>query len=144
MRPSTRASHGLKGSGDSVALRTEFLIACLLGSQDGLGTVEQTQDSEGSFKLEDPTEVTPGLSFFNPVCATPNSKVGGLQGLSSAREQWGHGGEALCLVGTGMGHRLASVSSCRAILGDASYCRGHAGLNLCTHPRCSHTCFCPP
>ncbi|XP_045851980.1 chromosome-associated kinesin KIF4A [Meles meles] len=43
--------------------------------KDGLGTVERTQDSEGSFKLEDPTEVTPGLSFFNPVCATPNSKI---------------------------------------------------------------------
>lgn len=43
--------------------------------QDGSGTVERAQDSEGSFKLEDPTEVTPGLSFFNPVCATPNSKI---------------------------------------------------------------------
>ncbi|KAM6143493.1 chromosome-associated kinesin KIF4A [Erethizon dorsatum] len=43
--------------------------------QDSLGTVERTQDSEGSFKLEDPTEVTPGSSFFNPVCATPNSKI---------------------------------------------------------------------
>uniref|UniRef100_A0A8C0TM52 Kinesin family member 4A n=1 Tax=Canis lupus familiaris TaxID=9615 RepID=A0A8C0TM52_CANLF len=42
---------------------------------DSLSTVERTQDSEGSFKLEDPTEVTPGLSFFNPVCATPNSKI---------------------------------------------------------------------
>ncbi|KAK2083465.1 Chromosome-associated kinesin kif4b [Saguinus oedipus] len=40
-----------------------------------LGTVEWTQDSEGSFKLEDPTKVAPGLSFFNPVCATPNSKI---------------------------------------------------------------------
>ncbi|XP_016062916.1 PREDICTED: chromosome-associated kinesin KIF4A [Miniopterus natalensis] len=43
--------------------------------KDSLGTVEQTQDSEGSFKLEDPTEVTPGLNFFNPICATPNSKI---------------------------------------------------------------------
>ncbi|XP_025789618.1 chromosome-associated kinesin KIF4A [Puma concolor] len=43
--------------------------------KDSLGTVEPTQDSEGSFKLEDPTEVTSGLSFFNPVCATPNSKL---------------------------------------------------------------------
>ncbi|XP_029095753.1 chromosome-associated kinesin KIF4A [Monodon monoceros] len=43
--------------------------------KDSLGTVERTRDSEGSFKLEDPTEVTPGLSFFNPVCATPNSKI---------------------------------------------------------------------
>lgn len=55
------------------------LLIYLSDSQDGLGTVERTQDSEGSFKLEDPTEVTPGLSFFNPVCATPNSKVGGLK-----------------------------------------------------------------
>lgn len=43
--------------------------------KESLGTVERTQDSEGSFKLEDPTEVTPGLAFFNPVCATPNSKI---------------------------------------------------------------------
>ncbi|KAF6090711.1 kinesin family member 4A [Phyllostomus discolor] len=43
--------------------------------KDSLGTIERTQDSEGSFKLEDPTEVTPGMSFFNPVCATPNSKI---------------------------------------------------------------------
>ncbi|EHB09248.1 Chromosome-associated kinesin KIF4A [Heterocephalus glaber] len=42
---------------------------------DSFSTVEQTRDSEGSFKLEDPTEVTPGLSFFNPVCATPNGKI---------------------------------------------------------------------
>ncbi|XP_072482701.1 chromosome-associated kinesin KIF4A isoform X2 [Notamacropus eugenii] len=38
-------------------------------------STEDVQDSEGSFKLEDPTEVTPGMSFFNPVCATPNSKI---------------------------------------------------------------------
>ncbi|XP_036595981.1 chromosome-associated kinesin KIF4A [Trichosurus vulpecula] len=39
-------------------------------------STEGIQDSEGSFKLEDPTEVTPGvLSFFEPVCATPNRKV---------------------------------------------------------------------
>uniref|UniRef100_G1S420 Kinesin family member 4B n=1 Tax=Nomascus leucogenys TaxID=61853 RepID=G1S420_NOMLE len=43
--------------------------------KDSLGTVEWTQDSEGSFKLEDPTEVTPGWTFFNPVCVTPNSKI---------------------------------------------------------------------
>uniref|UniRef100_A0A8D0IZ87 Kinesin motor domain-containing protein n=1 Tax=Sus scrofa TaxID=9823 RepID=A0A8D0IZ87_PIG len=46
-----------------------------LQDKESLGTVERTQDSEGSFKLEDPTEVTPGLAFFNPVCATPNSKI---------------------------------------------------------------------
>ncbi|KAL0605275.1 Chromosome-associated kinesin KIF4A [Plecturocebus cupreus] len=43
--------------------------------KDSLDTVDWTQDSEGSFKLEDPTEVTPGLGFFNAVCATPNSKI---------------------------------------------------------------------
>ncbi|EHB07405.1 Chromosome-associated kinesin KIF4A [Heterocephalus glaber] len=43
--------------------------------QDSLGTVEWTQDSDSSFKLEDPTEVTPGLRFFNPVCATPKSRI---------------------------------------------------------------------
>ncbi|XP_037367546.1 chromosome-associated kinesin KIF4A [Talpa occidentalis] len=58
---------------DGTAARVKY--AFLLDSQDSLGTVERTQDSEGSFKLEDPTEVTPGLSFFNPVCATPNSKI---------------------------------------------------------------------
>lgn len=44
-------------------------------SQDNLDATEQTQDSESSFKLEDPTEVTSGLSFFNPVCITPSSKI---------------------------------------------------------------------
>ncbi|XP_058514255.1 chromosome-associated kinesin KIF4A isoform X2 [Ochotona princeps] len=43
--------------------------------KDSSGAVERTRDSEGSCRLEDPTEVTPGLSFFNPVCATPNSKI---------------------------------------------------------------------
>lgn len=43
-------------------------------SQD-LDAIELNQDSENSFKLEDPTEVTSGLSFFNPVCATPSSKI---------------------------------------------------------------------
>ncbi|KAL6064739.1 hypothetical protein STEG23_024821 [Scotinomys teguina] len=43
--------------------------------QDSLGTIEWSQDSESPFKLEDPTQVTPGLSFFNPVCATPNTKI---------------------------------------------------------------------
>ncbi|XP_044538801.1 chromosome-associated kinesin KIF4A-like [Gracilinanus agilis] len=42
---------------------------------DASTSAENTQDSEGSFKLEDPTEVTPGLNFFNPVCATPNNKI---------------------------------------------------------------------
>ncbi|XP_068918541.1 chromosome-associated kinesin KIF4A [Petaurus breviceps papuanus] len=37
--------------------------------------IEDAEDSEGFFKLEDPTEVTPGLSFFRPVCATPNGKI---------------------------------------------------------------------
>eukprot|EP00069_Balaena_mysticetus_P014114 bmy_08450T0 len=61
--------------------RTCLMPTCAHGKSsflllsDSLGTVERTRDSEGSFKLEDPTEVTPGLSFFNPVCATPNSKI---------------------------------------------------------------------
>ncbi|XP_043830521.1 chromosome-associated kinesin KIF4A isoform X2 [Dromiciops gliroides] len=42
---------------------------------DTSSSTENIRNSEGSFKLEDPTEVTPGLSFFNPVYATPNSKV---------------------------------------------------------------------
>ncbi|KAM6300151.1 chromosome-associated kinesin KIF4A isoform 1-T1 [Aegotheles albertisi] len=36
---------------------------------------EHQRDSEGSFKLEDPTEVTAGETFFQPVCITPTSKV---------------------------------------------------------------------
>ncbi|XP_010570686.1 chromosome-associated kinesin KIF4A isoform X4 [Haliaeetus albicilla] len=36
---------------------------------------DQTRDSEGSFKLEDPTEVTAGETFFQPVCITPTTKV---------------------------------------------------------------------
>ncbi|KAM6322964.1 chromosome-associated kinesin KIF4A [Podargus strigoides] len=36
---------------------------------------DQTRDSEGSFKLEDPTEVTGGETFFQPVCVTPTTKV---------------------------------------------------------------------
>uniref|UniRef100_A0A8C0HQG9 Kinesin family member 4A n=1 Tax=Buteo japonicus TaxID=224669 RepID=A0A8C0HQG9_9AVES len=44
-----------------------------------LGTLnissDQTRDSEGSFKLEDPTEVTAGETFFQPVCITPTTKV---------------------------------------------------------------------
>lgn len=44
--------------------------------QDSLGgIIEWKQDAEGSFKLEDPTEVTLGLNFFNPVCATPSTKI---------------------------------------------------------------------
>ncbi|CAK6446558.1 unnamed protein product [Pipistrellus nathusii] len=52
--------------------------------RDSLDTVERTQDSEGSFTLEDPTEVTPGLSFFSPVCATPNSRI--LEELSEVKQ----------------------------------------------------------
>ncbi|XP_057629078.1 chromosome-associated kinesin KIF4-like [Chionomys nivalis] len=44
-------------------------------SQDNLDATEPAQDSESSFKLEDPTEVTSGLSFFNPVCTTPSNKI---------------------------------------------------------------------
>lgn len=97
---------------DFVTLVATFLIG-LSDSQDSLGTVEPTQDSEGSFKLEDPTEVTPGLSFFNPVCATPNSKVGGLKAgisnhisiplcISYDRVQWEKGGRGMIsLLGSG-------------------------------------------
>ncbi|XP_049623360.1 chromosome-associated kinesin KIF4A [Suncus etruscus] len=42
-------------------------------SKDSLGSAEQTQDSESTIKLEDPTEVTPGLSFFSSICATTTS-----------------------------------------------------------------------
>ncbi|XP_012368603.1 chromosome-associated kinesin KIF4A-like [Octodon degus] len=44
-------------------------------SQQSLGTMERTPESEATFILEDPTEVIPGLSFFSPVCATPSSKI---------------------------------------------------------------------
>ncbi|XP_069320536.1 chromosome-associated kinesin KIF4A [Eulemur rufifrons] len=43
--------------------------------KDSLVTPEKTEDLEASLKLEDPTEVTPGLSFFKPLCATPNSQI---------------------------------------------------------------------
>ncbi|KAM4878385.1 chromosome-associated kinesin KIF4A [Sylvia borin] len=36
---------------------------------------ENKRDSEGSLKLEDPTEVKAEGSFFQPVCVTPTSKV---------------------------------------------------------------------
>ncbi|XP_071614186.1 chromosome-associated kinesin KIF4A isoform X1 [Heliangelus exortis] len=42
---------------------------------DATGCEDQTKDSEGSFKLEDPTEVTAGETFFQPVCVTPTTKV---------------------------------------------------------------------
>ncbi|XP_030305103.1 chromosome-associated kinesin KIF4A isoform X3 [Calypte anna] len=42
---------------------------------DATGCEDQTRDSEGSFKLEDPTEVTAGETFFQPVCVTPTTKV---------------------------------------------------------------------
>ncbi|XP_075619114.1 chromosome-associated kinesin KIF4A isoform X2 [Balearica regulorum gibbericeps] len=43
--------------------------------QDAMLCQDQTRDSEGSFKLEDPTEVTAGETFFQPVCITPTTKV---------------------------------------------------------------------
>ncbi|XP_051486627.1 chromosome-associated kinesin KIF4A isoform X1 [Apus apus] len=43
--------------------------------QDATLGEDQTRDSEGSFKLEDPTEVTAGETFFEPVCVTPTAKV---------------------------------------------------------------------
>ncbi|NXG73574.1 KIF4 protein, partial [Baryphthengus martii] len=41
------------------------------GFADATLDVDQTRDSEGSFKLEDPTEVTAGETFFQPVRVTP-------------------------------------------------------------------------
>lgn len=46
---------------------------------------EIKRDSEGSLKLEDPTEVKIEDSFFQPVCLTPTSKV--FPGESRAAEQ---------------------------------------------------------
>ena len=43
--------------------------------QDAMLCEDRTRDSEGSFKLEDPTEVTAGETFFQPVCVTPTAKV---------------------------------------------------------------------
>ncbi|KAL1790902.1 chromosome-associated kinesin KIF4A [Sigmodon hispidus] len=48
---------------------------CHNRQQEQASIIEWNQDSESSFKLEDPTEVTPGLSFFSPVCATPNTEI---------------------------------------------------------------------
>ncbi|EMP40041.1 Chromosome-associated kinesin KIF4 [Chelonia mydas] len=45
------------------------------GLLDGPMSEDQTRDSEGSFKLEDPTEVTAGETFFEPICITPTKKV---------------------------------------------------------------------
>uniref|UniRef100_A0A663MU24 Kinesin family member 4A n=1 Tax=Athene cunicularia TaxID=194338 RepID=A0A663MU24_ATHCN len=45
------------------------------GVRDAVLCEDQTRDSEGSFKLEDPTEVTAGETFFQPVCVTPTTKV---------------------------------------------------------------------
>lgn len=44
-------------------------------NQNNSDVIELNQDSENSFKLKDPTEVTSGLSIFNLVCATPRSKI---------------------------------------------------------------------
>lgn len=50
-------------------------LKCMSVAQDGLISEDQTRDSEGSFKLEDPTEVTAGETFFEPICITPTKKV---------------------------------------------------------------------
>ncbi|XP_065585272.1 chromosome-associated kinesin KIF4A isoform X1 [Cyrtonyx montezumae] len=42
---------------------------------DGTMCEDQTKDSEGSFKLEDLTEVTEGETFFQPVYIPPTMKV---------------------------------------------------------------------
>ncbi|KFP11841.1 Chromosome-associated kinesin KIF4, partial [Egretta garzetta] len=44
-------------------------------SPDATLSENRTRDSEGSFKLEDPTEVTAGETFFQPVCVIPTTKV---------------------------------------------------------------------
>ncbi|NXX86487.1 KIF4 protein, partial [Urocolius indicus] len=36
---------------------------------------DKVKDLDDSFKLEDPTEVTAGETFFQPVCVTPTAKV---------------------------------------------------------------------
>nr|XP_025951823.1 chromosome-associated kinesin KIF4A isoform X2 [Dromaius novaehollandiae] len=45
------------------------------GFSDATLCEDQTRNSEGSFKLEDPTEVTAGETFFQPVFITPTTKV---------------------------------------------------------------------
>ncbi|KFQ41747.1 PREDICTED: chromosome-associated kinesin KIF4A [Nestor notabilis] len=45
------------------------------GFPDAAQCEDRGRDSEGSFKLEDPTEVTVGETFFQPVCVTPATKV---------------------------------------------------------------------
>lgn len=43
--------------------------------QDATLCEDQKRDSEGSFKFEDPTEVTAGETFFQPLGVTPTTKV---------------------------------------------------------------------
>lgn len=50
---------------------------------------EQKRDSQGSLKLEDPTEVKAGDSFFQPVCVTPPTKV--FPGIRDSRAAEGRG-----------------------------------------------------
>ncbi|KAM6381176.1 chromosome-associated kinesin KIF4A isoform 1-T1 [Pluvialis apricaria] len=45
------------------------------GFPDAMLREDPKRDSEGSFKLEDPTEVTEGETFFQPVCVAPTTKV---------------------------------------------------------------------
>nr|XP_014344529.1 PREDICTED: chromosome-associated kinesin KIF4A [Latimeria chalumnae] len=42
---------------------------------DATSSEDQSKDSEGSFKLEDPTETHLGETFFKPLCVTPTKKV---------------------------------------------------------------------
>uniref|UniRef100_A0A8C4V5D0 Kinesin family member 4A n=1 Tax=Falco tinnunculus TaxID=100819 RepID=A0A8C4V5D0_FALTI len=39
------------------------------------GFPDKSRDSDGCFRLEDPTEVASGETFFQPVCVTPTTKV---------------------------------------------------------------------
>lgn len=43
--------------------------------QDSLSTIEWNQDSEGFFKVEDPTEMMLGLSFLDPMHVTPSTRI---------------------------------------------------------------------
>lgn len=113
-----------------------LLTGCALDPQDCSGSVERAQDSEGSFKLEDPTEVTPGLSFFHPVCATPNSKVSGPERVADCvhirmRIRTGRQGEAHVPLGNQQGPRA------QVCCPPPSCPPGHA-------PGPGHTWLCPP
>ncbi|XP_056216157.1 chromosome-associated kinesin KIF4A isoform X2 [Falco biarmicus] len=45
------------------------------GFPDAALCQDKSRDSDGCFRLEDPTEVASGETFFQPVCVTPTTKV---------------------------------------------------------------------